>query len=150
MADLLRIDRAWNEAEQHYLTALELDPYNPGSHSVAAHAYAINGQLDKARKHAESAWELGHPTTLYQVLEYLIIGRAFEEARQLLNGNPDFFDSEDLDHFEAFIAATEDPTKAGEFLARGVEGASNFWFALEHFRLGRLDKGAARLPAISP
>jgi TolB-like protein len=121
LADLLRFDRRWSEAEVHYLKAieleprnstgylwyaeqlvatgrkeaalttalraLELDPFHAGTSSMAAFAFAINDEIEQTVKYSQSAWELGHPGGLFQLIQYQIISGNLEEASRLVETN---------------------------------------------------------------
>ena len=177
IGDLLRFDRRWAEAEEHYLKAIELepknstgylwyaeqltatgrkeaalsnsvraldlDPFNPGTNSMAAAAYAMNGDFDKSVTHSEATWELGHPAGLFQLIQSYVLSGDIEQARRLVDQNVQEIGSEESEELRDFLSALEDPDKVDDFLdwILNLEPTPTVWMALDHFRLGRADRG---------
>ncbi len=177
LADLLRFDRRWSEAESHYLkaielepknstgylwyseqlaatgrkeaalinalTALDLDPFNAGTNSMAAFAYAINGDVGSAVTLTESALELGHPNAIYQLIDSHMQSRNFDEASRLLEENAQLLNEEAIVLYGHFRAALEDPSKIDDYLdmVNGLSGVPEPWLAFDQVRLGRIDEG---------
>lgn len=177
IADLLRLDNRWGEAERHYLEAirlepknstaylwysehlaavgyreqalaiglkaLALDPFNAGANSMAAFGYRVNGDDEMARKHLESAWDLGHPFAIYVAIQHEVLSGNHEEAMRIMEQNENRLSEDDFLFFDALSGAFQDPARVDSFLAMSAEHPlmTPHFLATESIYLGRVDKG---------
>jgi TolB-like protein/tetratricopeptide (TPR) repeat protein len=58
LAEMLRLQWKWNEAESEYQRSLDLNPSNPAAHAGLAHWLLSHGRLDEALAQANRAREL--------------------------------------------------------------------------------------------
>ena len=150
IAELLRNNRKWIEAEPHYrkaieleprnatgylwysehllatgksqdglnnaLIALDLDPYNPGVHSVLASAYLNLNDLEMSRRFTRSAMELGHPAGRFLLASLEIYDENYAAARDLMRRDEQLSAP---DHpLWLVIAAREDAAQVDALLER--------------------------------
>ncbi len=59
LAQLYRVQQRYQEAKQELLTALELKPLLAEAHTALGEMYIAEGDLDRAREHAQIAAQLG-------------------------------------------------------------------------------------------
>ncbi len=181
LGDLLRFDRRWGEAEEHYLRAIELeprnstaylwytehlcatgrldealkfarkgfdlDPFHPGTNSMLAFSLASLGETDEALRYLRAAWELGHPSSIYQLLEMEMYLGDTDEALRLVSENPDFFADDPDNEFALFVEARTNPESHEKFLdfLETAPDAGQFWIGIETVLAGRVDDGIARI-----
>jgi len=129
------------------LRALEFDPFHAGTSSMAAYAYAMNGEIDKTIEYSQSAWDLGHPGGLFQLIQYHLVIEDLEEVSRLIETNAGALGEETAVGLRLFVAAKEDSAKIDEYLrAIGeVPGVPEMWLANDHVRLGRVEEGVDRI-----
>ena len=177
IADLLRFENRWSEAEEHYLAAirleprnatgylwyaeqlasvgklelclenaliaLELDPFNAGTNSMAAFGYELVGDMDLARKQLQAAWDLGHPGAIYIMIEWDFTNGFTDRAQQLIKENAEHFDDADRRYFSELSEAVSQPDKVDAFL----DSIANHPASTTHFvgfvnvLFGRVDHG---------
>jgi len=125
------------------LKALELDPFNAGTNSMAAFGYAVNGDIDAAFELTQSAWELGHPGSVYQMIDFQMMSRNFADANRLIVENAEIIGEDAVIGYGHFRAALEDPAKIDEYfeVMDNLPDAPEMWLALDQIRLGRIDEG---------
>jgi TolB-like protein len=177
IADLLRFENRWSEAEEHYLAAirleprnatgylwyaeqlasvgklelclenaliaLELDPFNAGTNSMAAFGYELVGDMDLARKQLQAAWDLGHPAAIYIMIEWDFTNGFADRAQQLIEDNAEHFDDADRRYFSELSEAVSQPDKVDDFLdsiANQPDSTTHF-VAFVNVLFGRVDHG---------
>jgi len=98
------------------LIALDLDPYNPGVHSVVAAAYLNLNDLEMSRRFTRSSMDLGHPAGRFLLIWLEIYDEDYEVARDLIRQDERMGDP---DHpLRLVIAAREDASQIDTLLAR--------------------------------
>ncbi len=70
LAQLLRVQHKRDEAKLHLLTALEKKPTLADAHIALGEIYIAEGDLDRARVHAEFAAACGNSRLLDQIRRY--------------------------------------------------------------------------------
>ncbi len=70
LAQLLRVQHKRDEAKLHLLTALEKKPTLADAHVALGEIYIAEGDLDRARVHAEFAAACGNSRLLDQIRRY--------------------------------------------------------------------------------
>jgi tetratricopeptide (TPR) repeat protein len=136
-----------DEAERHYLAALEVAPRMPDTHSNLGGIHLVRGEHDRARARLEHAIALD-PTF---VNAHLLLGVLEEEQ-----GNPDAA----LRSFEAAVRAHPDSVEARLLLAEAQGRAGDFDTAIATLRetlrmhpnsgLARLELGETLMEAGRP
>ncbi|MBZ5566791.1 MAG: tetratricopeptide repeat protein [Acidobacteriia bacterium] len=70
LAQLLRVQHKRDEAKRHLLIALEMQPALADAHVALGEIYIAEGDLDRARVHAEFAAACGNPRLLEQMTRH--------------------------------------------------------------------------------
>ena len=132
--------------------AFELDPFNPGANSLMAYAYELNGDTEQAIRYLMASADLGHPGSPFALID-MHLGRGDHAAAlQTFEGLRHIMPPEDVEGYELYLAAHSNADSAEQFLKEEAEalGAPEFWMALEHVRLGQVDKGIELAIETSP
>jgi TolB-like protein/Flp pilus assembly protein TadD len=181
LADLLRVDKRWSEAEAHYQTAnelepgnptgylwyaehltctgqlrpaldnalkaLELDPFNSGVNSVVSLAYGINGDMNSGRRYLTTAWELGHPGALFNLITIELSEGNVDAAAALFAANETQMSERGIAALELRIEAFRDPEARSRYveLLDSPDFPDAFAAAIEYARLGMIDEAVARI-----
>lgn len=120
--------------------ALQLDPYHPGTMSVASIIYESLGAKEEAMGFLLSAWELGHPQAIYDLVTVQIVAGEVESAMQLVKAN---LDAEDLAQFQLFVDAFTDESARNAYfqdvLANTTPGDRMFLLS-DYVQFGMLDE----------
>ncbi len=69
-AQLLRVQHRRDDAKRHLLRALELKPSLAEAHVALGEIYIAEGDLPRAREHADYAAQFGNPRLLEQLRRY--------------------------------------------------------------------------------
>jgi len=72
LAQLYRVQQRPQDAKRELLTALEMKPLLAEAHLALGEIYVAEGDLDKAREHAQIAAQLGNGRLLDQMQRYEI------------------------------------------------------------------------------
>jgi cytochrome c-type biogenesis protein CcmH/NrfG len=80
LAQLLRVQHKREEAKRHLLTALEQKPRLADAHVALGEIYIAEGDLDRARIHAEFAAACGNPRLLEQLQRHRAVDDAEKNA----------------------------------------------------------------------
>ncbi|HUN88945.1 MAG TPA: hypothetical protein VMU28_09145 [Terriglobales bacterium] len=70
LAQLYRVQQRSEDAKRELLAALEKKPLLADAHLALGEIYISEGELDKAREHAQIAAQLGHGRLLDQLQRY--------------------------------------------------------------------------------
>lgn len=70
LAQLLRVQHKPDDAKRHLLIALEKKPTLADAHMALGEIYIAEGDLDRARLHAEFAAACGNPRLLEQITRH--------------------------------------------------------------------------------
>lgn len=119
--------------------ALQLDPFHPGTMSVAGAVHTVLGDYGKAEEYTKSAIDLGHPTAAYDMLELSITRGDFATAKVLAN---ELFREEDIADFDLYIAAQTDASLRDQVIERikEVRQDNPLFVARDLAHFGRLDE----------
>ena len=116
--------------------ALQLDPFHPGTMSVAGVVHQVLGNYETAEEYTKSAIDLGHPYAVYQMLELSIIRGNYATTRELAR---DLI--EDIALFDLYVAARTDASLRDQFLERiQDQPTSQLFMARDLAQFGRLDE----------
>ena len=176
IADLLRFERRWRDAEDHYLRAIELepnnstaylwyseqlvatgrleaaldagrkavdlDPFHPGTNSMFGYACHVNGDDQSAVRHAEAAWDLGHPWSIYELIDYNLDSGNLDAAERIANEHRARLEADDFVDFDLYLLSFRDPEAGERFLEDLVERSEGprLFSAIDHARLGHVDE----------
>ena len=135
------------EALETARIAVDLDPFHPATNAILGSALAILGHTDESIEYMNSAWDLGHPGSLYFLIQMQFHSGNTEEALRLVEENREFFDAETDGAYELYVAASLDPRKVDEYLDYIADSPYplNIWIALDYVRFGRVDEGLQRI-----
>ena len=119
--------------------ALQLDPFHPGTMSVAGAVHIALGDYSKAEEYTRSAIDLGHPFAAYDMLELSITRGDYATAKELAD---ELLEEEDIAEFDLYIAAQTDASLRDEFFERiqEIAPANDLFLARDFVHFGRLDE----------
>lgn len=123
--------------------ALELDPFHTGANSISGYAYYVSGNIERALKHMEAARDLGHPWSIYALIDINLDLGNFEEAERLVQKNRPKIEADGFINADAYIRSYRNPENGLEFLEdeSNHKDVPGLWLATEYARLGQTDKG---------
>ncbi len=127
-------------AKENINIALKLDPYHPGTMSVAAAVYESVGEKEKAGEFLLSSWELGHPQSIYDLIAQLIVDGEIERAMELANAN---LDSAEVAQFRTYADAFSDETTRDAYFADVLESlppGDRTFLLSDYVQFGLLDE----------
>jgi TolB-like protein/Tfp pilus assembly protein PilF len=124
--------------------ALQLDPFHPGTMSVAGAVHMVLGNYAKAEEYTKSAIDLGHPSAAYDMLELSITRGDYVTARELAS---ELLREEDIAEFDLYVAAQTDPSLRDQFFEQVQEQGPINHLAMVYdlVKFGRLDEAFAIL-----
>ena len=134
------------------LKALELDPFNAGANTVAADAYALNGDRANAEKYARAAIDLGNPWAIYGLVFLRIDAGDLDVAERTVETEITSVDQLHRETITRYIAAVRDPRYAESWFAwvRDNLPENSVIMAVDNIRFGRTDKAIEMLDGIQP
>ncbi len=177
IADLLRIEGRWVEAESYYLKAiqlepgnatgylwyaeqmagvgnpeeclvnalkaLELDPFNAGVNSMTAFAHLINDDWESAKDFARAAWDLGHPGSIYELIQLEIREGDIDVAMRIVEEHSGSLDYDDDTYFRMLAEATADPDRVDAYLEWTSTHPESIplFIAIDNIAFGRVEEG---------
>jgi TolB-like protein/Flp pilus assembly protein TadD len=138
-----QFERALNNA----LEALKLDPFNAGVSSVLSLAYAINGDMENARRYMRAAAELGHPGAQFNLITIELTGGNVDAAAALVAANDMKMNERGIEALKLRIEAFRDPEARSRYveLLDSPEFPDAFGAVIEYARLGMTDEVVARI-----
>jgi len=125
------------------LKALELDPFNAGTNSMAAFAYLINDDWESAKNFARAAWDLGHPYSIYELIELEIREGNIDDALRIVEEQSGSLDDDDVTYFRMLAEATTDPDRVDVYLEQLASHpeALPLFVAIDNIAFGRVEEG---------
>ncbi len=141
-AELLQVAGRIDAALENALIAYKLDPLHPGTNQVLSTIYESHGDFENVEKFGSSAWELGLPGGLFELLDNRLRLGKFDEAL-VLGRELSAFLEEPSTFIELRIHAYRDPEQRNAFfdaIARNSLGLEPIDFLIDYVALDRMDE----------
>jgi TolB-like protein/Tfp pilus assembly protein PilF len=128
-----------NAALDNINVALQLDPFHPGTMSVAGAVHIALGDYAKAEEYTRSAIDLGHPSAAYDMLGLKIITGDYTTAREMAS---ELLQEDDIAEFELYIASQTDAALRDQVIEQmlDAESTNTLFVARDLAYFGRLDE----------
>jgi hypothetical protein len=110
---------------------------------MAAFAYLINDDWESAKYYARAAWDLGHPYSIFELVELEIREGNIDNALRIVEEHSGSLDDDDVTYFRMLAEATADPDRVDAYLELTASHPDQLplFVAIDNIAFGRVEEG---------